>query len=360
MLPIINGIDINGLVKPTRQQPNAYRLRDTNRAFIWDNVRFCVSVAHSKKLNRYRRAYIDYLIAHAQEHTQCTAHMEGSAPLHAINDIDYTITSGSTFIKCIAIIHRLHATHFSDSLGDVFDVNLYSNFGDSLRDPAPLTRAQFRDQMAWALLKVARFVTGKTPLKRKMFAASPAIEALFKHCERCDRHIQGSEARTYAAIYEEMRHPHTGYGKRLRLYNILKERETDAYYSIGAYSVISSRTTNPTDRDRAQAFFDNMGMLCKSLVDGETKPTCMIPRHNATHVTERLAKYLVRMLPATDPLHRVAIRVNRRRKMVGVSDDSDMTTLRGLLKLQSLKPGPAFHRLFIYLVPHTAYHLNCR
>jgi hypothetical protein len=284
--------------------------------------------------------------------------MEGSSPLHAINDIDYTITSGANFIKCIGNIHRIHATHFSDSLSDVFDVNLYSNF-NSIKSPGPLTKAQFRDQMAWSLLKVARFVTGKTPLRRKMFAASPGIETLLKQCEHCERQIKGSEARTYADIYEEMRHAHTGYGKRLRLYNILKERETDAYYSVGAYAVISSRaTTSPTDRDKAQAFFDNMGMLCKSLVDGvNNRHACV--RDNATHVSERLAKYLVRMLPVEDPLHRVASGVNRRRKMAGVSDESDVATFRGVLKLRSLEPATAFYRMFVYLAPHTAHHLKC-
>jgi hypothetical protein len=65
------------------------------------------------------------------------------------------------------------------------------------------------------------------------------------------------------------------------------------------------------------------------------------------------------MLPVEDPLHRVASGVNRRRKMAGVSDESDVATFRGVLKLRSLEPATAFYRMFVYLAPHTAHHLKC-
>ena len=351
MLPVIDGIDINDLVDPGAT-PKTYVIKSNKKPFVWENIRHCMNNRQSRKINAYRRAYIADLILKART---CKLRMEGSDPIYAANDIDFTVESGY-HLKCLSDIHKMHRQHFAQSLFVVFDVNLYS-YLDSRG--YKMSAATNREQIAWSALRVYRFTEmfPKSHLHKRLDVMAPGMGALLKRSASIESKYGSSSSKlTYDEIYVKMVHQKTD-ARRVSLYSQLKEREHDSYHSIGAY-IAMSNGDYMTEHHLAHSYFDNLGMICKSILEQDHPHPCN------TRVTEtkrmRIAKYLLRVLPKFDKLYPVCNRINLRRKKMVRSARPDREKFDSLLALATwdITPPALFVKVFAYLRPYTKDHLS--
>jgi hypothetical protein len=234
----------------------------------------------------------------------CKFQMVGSLPKSAANDIDYTVI-GDEFIKCLKNVKILHKQTFNASLHKLFDINMYSYIPLDVK----LSQKDVVNQLPWSFIRVARFIRRHhlVPVLSKrlttLYEESTSVEALAL-----------KDKRNYATLYAEFL-TEGDTSKKLGLFNLLKMKEIDSYFSIGAYRDIVMRSKNLSQNHRQQSMYENLGFICVYL--DYKKHEC-----NGSWVDivlPKIAKYLIRVLQNVnnvehEHLLQVATRVNSRRK----------------------------------------------
>lgn len=324
----------------------------------WELLTLYGTVKQLKHYDRIRRKHVNKLMdTYCTVKQKCTVEMIGS--ISPKSDIDINLTSKKNIDSVLKKIYKAHDKEYpSDSLEEMFDVNMYASVFHFLDDRCTRTHhakgacfppfSSDLRQRTWSFLRIVEFSFQK-PVVKNTIVSLPAYRCLY--VKALALHDQLQQETSGLTVSEK----NQTYGQKIQLYlNALTESKTaegieelfssskflenDTYRSVGAVLHIVEKAPSLTNNVLFDSVYDNLGFILKNVYTG------IIPFESSFETKfMRVGKYLERicdaiktMATATDTIENISHlsgKLNRNRKNLEMPADRDVTQLLTLLEV---------------------------
>lgn len=292
--------------------------------FLWECVVLFATKKQIEKFNMFRQRYVTHLMKSFCNES-CKFIRIGS--ISQRSDIDFNVDAENS-ADVIHDIFTLHHKHFSDSLDDVFDMNLYGSVLLHRFNEDSDNATQVQSQHEWAFLRFVEIINELNVEKAKLVVESlnsHDTELYFKTMKRMKNlrsQFQGTkEYVNYSRFLKEYRrNPHSkdAYEK----FSQSKYFERESYRSVGAYLHIVEKAKDISIAMCRDSVYDNLGFIAELTVG-----TFLCNLGTYTHRLLRIPKYISRALRALVILRKRAKVSNTRDKelqrLLKLCDDLD-------------------------------------